>query len=361
MKNIASLELKTNFSAILMKWNRDKNDRQMPWKGEEDPYRIWLSEVILQQTRVDQGLSYYNNFISLFPDIHKLAGASDKKIFKAWEGLGYYSRCRNLMATARYISKERNGIFPRSFDEIIALKGIGPYSAAAISSFAFNLPHAVLDGNVYRVLARVFGIDRPIDTTEGRKYFGWLADQLLDQRQPGVYNQAIMDFGAVVCKPVSPLCSSCIFRKRCTALISQSVTELPVKEKIKRTRKRWFYFILPEYKNKIAIRKRTEKDIWQDLFEFPLIEMDGIYEVKRILREAERKKWISKKEYEVLSVSALFKQQLTHQAITGQFIRVKLKAEPSLNHNWIWVTKGRIRKYSFPRLINQYKQEILIR
>ena len=198
------------FSRILQKWNREKNTRQMPWKGEKDPYKIWLSEIILQQTRVEQGLNYYNNFIKTFPDVHKLAKAPEEKIFKLWEGLGYYTRCRNLIASARYISKELKGKFPDTYEEIKALKGVGPYTAAAISSFAFNLPHAVVDGNVFRVLARIFGISTPIDSTEGKKKFTELANKLLDKKQPGFYNQAIMDFGAVICKPAPCLQSLCV-------------------------------------------------------------------------------------------------------------------------------------------------------
>ena len=191
----------------------------MPWKGEKDPYKIWLSEIILQQTRVEQGLNYYHRFIKTFPDVHQLGKAPDAKVFKLWEGLGYYTRCRNLIATARYISKELNGEFPAAYDEIKALKGIGPYTAAAISSFAFNLPHAVVDGNVFRVLSRIYGIQTPIDSTEGKKYFTRLANEKLDKELPGVYNQAIMDFGAIVCKPASPLCGDCVFNKICFAFV----------------------------------------------------------------------------------------------------------------------------------------------
>ena len=195
----------------------------MPWKGEKDPYRIWLSEIILQQTRVEQGLSYYNNFIRTFPDIHKLAKAQDTTIFKLWEGLGYYTRCRNLIATARYISKELKGKFPSSYEDILALKGIGPYTAAAISSFAFNLPHAVVDGNVFRVLARIFGIDIPVDSAAGKNFFTILANELLDAKQPGLFNQAIMDFGAVQCKPAAPLCTTCVFKKTCAAFLQNKI------------------------------------------------------------------------------------------------------------------------------------------
>lgn len=326
----------------------------MPWKGESDPYKIWLSEIILQQTRVEQGLNYYNNFIKTFPDLNKLAKASDEKIFKMWEGLGYYTRCRNLIATARYISKERKGKFPDTYEEIKALKGVGPYTAAAISSFAFNLPHAVVDGNVFRVLARVFGIDKPVDTSEGKKYFAPLADKLLDKNQPGLYNQAIMDFGAVVCKPVTPLCSECIFRKNCYALLNKKVNELPVKKKKIIIRKRWFYYLILEYKNKIAIRQRIDKDIWQDLYEFPLIETANEVDANNILLEAEKKKWLLKKGYELLSVSPLLKQQLSHQLISGQFIRLNLKKKPQLYNDWQWVLKNRIGKHALPQFINQY-------
>ena len=329
----------------------------MPWKGENNPYKIWLREIILQQTRVEQGLSYYDNFIKTFPDIDKLAKAADKKIFKLWEGLGYYTRCRNLIATARYISKKRKGKFPVAYEEIKALKGVGPYTAAAISSFAFNLPYAVLDGNVYRVLARLFGINKPVDATEGKKYFASLAEELLDKKQPGLYNQAIMDFGAVVCKPVSPVCSDCIFRKSCYAFLNNKLHELPVKKKKINIRKRWFYYLVLEYKNEIVIHQRTGNDIWQQLYEFPLIETAKEVDVKNILQEAEKKKWILKKGYEAPSFSPAYKQQLSHQLIAGQFIKLRVKKKLPLSNDWFWVTKSKMLKYAFPQFINQYLRE----
>lgn len=329
----------------------------MPWKGEKDPYKIWLSEIILQQTRVEQGLNYYNNFVSTFPDIHKLAKAPDGKVFKLWEGLGYYTRCRNLITTAKYISKELKGNFPNKYEDIKALKGVGPYTAAAVSSFAFNLPHAVVDGNVFRVLARIFGIDKPIDSTDGKKYFTALADELLDKKQAGLYNQAIMDFGAVLCKPAAPLCSTCVFKKQCVAFLHNKVNELPVKEKKITIKKRWFYYLVLEYKNEIAIRRRTEKNIWQDLYEFPMIETDGDTPVKKILQQAEKKSWLTKNSYELLVVSPLYKQQLSHQLIAGQFIKVKLKKKPAAKNNWQWLGKNKMGKYAFPQFINQYLKE----
>ena len=358
MKKTLKQELKNRFSGILLKWNREQNNRQMPWKGEKDPYKIWLSEIILQQTRVEQGLNYYNNFIKTFPDVHKLAKAADEKIFKLWEGLGYYTRCRNLIATARLISKERKGKFPDTYEEIKALKGIGPYTAAAIASFAFNLPHAVVDGNVFRVLARVFGIDKPVDSTEGKQFFTALANELLDKKQPGLYNQAIMDFGAVVCKPAKPLCGQCVFKNNCTAFRDNRVHELPVKEKKTLIRKRWFYYLVPEYQQEMAICQRNEKDIWRELYEFPLIEAKKELKQKNILQQAEKKGLLSKGNYEVMAVSSRFRQQLSHQLIAGQFIQVKLKKKPALKKDWFWVARKKIVRYTFPKFINQYLQEV---
>jgi len=283
--------LEKNFSTLLLKWNNTENDREMPWKAEKNPYRIWLSEIMLQQTRVEQGLNYYHRFISEYPDIKKLAAAPDTAVFKLWEGLGYYSRCRNLLATARFIADELDGKFPDSYEEILKLKGIGPYTAAAISSFAFNLPHAVVDGNVFRVLARVFGIFTATDSTEGKKYFTALANQLLDKKKAGIYNQAIMDFGATVCKPMAPRCSHCPFNKVCYAYLNKKINELPVKEKKISIRKRWFYYLVLEHKDQLAVRERTAKDIWQQLYEFPMIENAQDIEQEKVLAKAEKQNW----------------------------------------------------------------------
>ncbi len=326
----------------------------MPWKGEKDPYKIWLSEIILQQTRVEQGLDYYRRFIDRFPDVHKLANAKDQVIFKLWEGLGYYTRCRNLIAAARYISKELKGKFPSTYEDINALKGVGPYTAAAISSFAFNLPHAVVDGNVFRVLSRVFGIEHPVDSTAGKKYFTKLANELLDQKYPGIYNQAIMDFGAVVCKPASPQCSACTFNKTCFAFLNKKENELPVKEKKINIKKRWFYYLVIEGENEIAIQQRTGKDIWNQLYEFPLIEKEWETPFESILRGAEKLGWLAKNKYEMLAISPLFKQQLSHQLIAGQFIRIKLRKRNTALVRMHWIKTTQLKKFAFPKFINQY-------
>jgi A/G-specific adenine glycosylase len=263
------------FRKTLLNWNRQKNLRQMPWKGEKDPYKIWLSEIILQQTRVDQGLRYYNSFITEFPDVGQLAMAEDERVFKLWEGLGYYSRCKNLLATARFIHFEKGGRFPESYEDILALKGVGPYTAAAIASFAFSLPYAVVDGNVYRVLARIFGISIPSDSTEGKKQFAQLAQQLLDVRQPAAANQAMMDFGAAVCKPQNPACGHCPFSKYCIAFKTGMVQQLPVKEKTLRIRRRWLCCLVCGYDGKLYIRKRPPGDVWENLHEFLCAEAAG--------------------------------------------------------------------------------------
>lgn len=342
-----------HFTDILQKWNREKNTRQMPWKGEKDPYKIWLSEIILQQTRVDQGLNYYNNFIKTFPDVQKLAKAPEEKVFKLWEGLGYYTRCRNLIASAKYISKELNGKFPHTYEQIKALKGVGPYTAAAISSFAFNLPHAVVDGNVFRVLARIFGISTPIDSTEGKKKFTELATRLLDKKKPGLYNQAIMDFGAIICKP-APVCSQCVFKKKCFAFLNNKINKLPVKGKRPSVKKRWLYYLVLEHEGETAIRQRTGKDIWQQLYEFPMIEVDKEQDLKTILSQTQKNGLLQKKNYDVVSVSPPYTQQLSHQLITGQFIEIKLKKKPSLKNDWRWLDKSKLKKFAFPRFINYY-------
>ena len=328
----------------------------MPWKGEKDPYKIWLSEIILQQTRVEQGWSYYEKFIAAFPTVMHLAKAEDEKVFKMWEGLGYYTRCKNLIATAHKIASDYKGKFPNTYDAIKALPGIGPYTAAAVSSFAFNAPHAVVDGNVQRILARYFGIATPIDTTAGKKEFQTLAQSLLQPDEPGTYNQAIMDFGAVVCKPQNPLCSDCVMNKACEAFKQQTVTQLPVKQKAIIRKERWLYYFIIEQKGKWYIKQRTGKDIWENLFEFVLFEspkaVDDITPKLPFL-----KKLMNGSQYQLESISRMYRQQLTHQTIHGRFIKIKVsEALPTLS-NYLLIDKKQVANYAFPRFITTFLGE----
>jgi len=344
------------FSRLLLVWNRKKNSRQMPWKGEKDPYKIWLSEIILQQTRVEQGLKYYQNFIKAFPTIHQLANTPDKEIYKLWEGLGYYTRCKNLITTSRYIANKLKGKFPETFHELKKLKGIGPYTASAIASFAFDQPHAVVDGNVFRVLARTFGINKPIDTAVGKKTFTNLANDLLYKKQPGLYNQAIMDFGAVICKPIAPSCQNCPFNKTCYAYINESINRLPVKEKKIRIKKRWFNYFMLEYNNRIIIRQRTKKDIWQQLFEFPMIESESEKSPENLL-SSDNNGLVKKNLFDIIEISPLYKQQLSHQLILARFLKVHLKKKTPIVSGYHWVKKQQLFHYAFPRIIRTYMHE----
>ncbi len=323
----------------------------MPWKGEKDSYKIWMSEIILQQTRVEQGLAYYNKFIKHYPTIAKLAKAKDEEVFKLWEGLGYYSRCKNLLFTARTIVEKYNGKFPENYDDILDLKGIGKYTAAAIASFAFNRPYAVVDGNVFRVLSRVYGIDKPIDSTDGKKYFEAFAQKLLDKNQPALYNQAIMDFGATICKPKLPECITCVFKGSCVAFKENKISVLPIKQKKLTTQIRWFYYYIFTYKNQVLITKRTSKDIWQSLHEFYLIEVQEKLDDKKIKTKLE--KILDKEKFEIISISKEQQQKLTHRVIKGNFIKIELKKKIEIE-NYFWVDKNEISKYSFPKFINSF-------
>ena len=321
------------FTKTLLQWNEADNNRPMPWKGEIDPYKIWLSEIILQQTQVKQGWGYYERFITNYPTIQQLAAAKDEAVFKLWEGLGYYNRCKNLLFTARFITDNFNGIFPNKYDDIVALKGVGPYTAAAIASFAFNLPYAVVDGNVFRVLSRVFGIDTAIDSTKGKQAFTELANKILDQQQPGIYNQAIMDFGATVCKPFAPLCSTCTLQNSCVAYQKGSVNLLPIKEKVLTKKNRWLYYFIIECNGQVLVHKRAANDIWQSLYEFYILEANE----QQYWDETIVSQWFRQQlgitDLTVINISAMQKQLLTHQQIKGQFIKVQLNAIPNTLQN----------------------------
>ncbi len=346
------------FSVALLKWDKVKNDRIMPWKGEKDPYRIWLSEIILQQTRVEQGTAYFQEFVTRFPTIHDLAKATDDEVFKLWEGLGYYSRCRNLIQTARFISEQLSGDFPNTLEGLKQLKGVGGYTAAAIGSFAFGLPYAVVDGNVLRVLSRVFGVPEPIDQRLGREKLDKIAQELIDVSNPGLYNQAIMDFGATVCKPKQPICTDCPFAGRCIALKETKQSFYPVKSPKKASRNRWFYYLLLEHADGFCVRQRTEKDIWQDLYEFILIESEHVQTEDEITQHGY---WgLTKKEFlrAKRTVSDEMIHVLTHQRIHCRFVHQVVKSKIQLD-GYHWVSNSQFKQLPFPRMITRYLESMI--
>ena len=352
-----SIANKKFFSTQLLHWNRLKNRRAMPWKGELDPYKIWVSEIILQQTRVQQGLVYYERFIKAYPDVKSLALAPEQAVFKLWEGLGYYSRCRNLIATARFIHEKLNNKFPEEYNDILSLKGVGSYTASAIASFAFNKPYAVLDGNVFRVLSRFFAITIPINTTEGKKYYGHRAQLLLNKKNPAEYNQAIMDFGAVICKPAQPLCGQCPLQKKCAAYLSGMVSVLPVNEKVTRQRERFFNYLVVEYQNKFYVSQRTGRDIWQSLFQFILIETDSLLDKKEFLKQPQFLTTIETSQIVDILVSESYSQKLTHQLIRGRFYRIKINAPLVNAKGYKLVSEKQLSQLAFPKFITSYLED----
>lgn len=266
------LSSQEEFSKLLIAWYF-RNKRDLPWRQTKDPYKIWLSEIILQQTRVEQGMPYYFKFLEAFPTVFELAAAPEQQVLKLWQGLGYYSRARNLHATAQVIVKQYQGEFPKTYKELLALKGVGDYTASAIGSICFDLPTAVVDGNVYRTLSRIYGITTPIDSSKGIKEFKELAQTLIDNTRPGTFNQAIMEFGARQCTPKSPNCENCIFKDSCVALAKGQISKLPQKQgKIKVTKRYLNYLVVQTELGKTKLQQRTQKGIWQNLYEFPNVE-----------------------------------------------------------------------------------------
>lgn len=347
----------TFFTKQLMHWHSAHNNRSLPWKEEKDPYKIWLSEIILQQTRAAQGLPYYLRFTEAYPTVQHLAAAQDEDAFRLWQGLGYYNRCKNMLATARIITGNLNGHFPNTYEGLLDLKGIGPYTAAAIASFAYGLPQAVVDGNVYRVLARYFGIDTPFDTAEGKKEFAALAQQLLDVPDSAGYNQAIMDLGATVCTPALPKCSKCPLQAKCTAFRQGTVQLLPVRSKKQAVRNRYFHYLLLVDGDAVWIRKRDGKDIWQNLHEPYLVEYDAPLDTKALAGHSSFGSLGVKTEpvYE-----GMLKQKLTHQLIETRFFTVQLKTTANRHlEGGNWVKFSDLKKLAFPKTIVSFLEKKL--
>ena len=344
----------SGFGILLMRWHRLLNHREMPWKGEKDPYRVWLSEIILQQTRVEQGWGYYERFLSAYPDLPSLAAAPDRDVFKLWEGLGYYSRCRNLLETARRVVADLGGSFPSTYEGILSLKGVGPYTASAIASFAFGLPYAVVDGNVLRVLARVFGVDGPIGTSASRRLFEGMAASLLDREDPGGYNQAIMDFGAVVCKPVSPACGSCVMRDICVAYRTGRVGELPVRRERPSRRRRWMYYAEVLSDGCVLVREREGGDIWRNLHELYLIESSARIGKAALLNHPSLLKLTGEGVPDIKGLGPEYVHLLTHQELRGRFLCMDIgRGKPPVD-GYRWVSGEELSKLAFPKPIAEY-------
>lgn len=346
----------SRFSDILLDWYKI-NKRDLPWRETTDPYRIWISEVILQQTRVAQGYDYFLRFIHRFPDVKTLAEADEDEVMKYWQGLGYYSRARNLHTAAKSIT----GKFPDTYEGVRALKGVGDYTAAAICSCAYNLPHAVVDGNVYRVLSRYLGIDTPIDSTEGKKLFASLADELMDKKQPGLYNQAIMDFGAMQCTPASPNCLFCPLADSCVALAKGLVVKLPVKQHKTKTINRYFNYIYVRMGAHTFLNKRNGKDIWKNLFEFPLIETDvEVTEEELLALPAFRSLFADGEVPSVRCMQKNVKHVLSHRIIYANFYEVELAEDSKSFSAYRKVKADELEKYAVPRLIHSYMEKYLV-
>lgn len=333
-----------SFSSVLLAWY-DQNKRDLPWRRTKDPYLIWLSEIILQQTRVVQGLAYYNRFSERFPTPRALAEAPEDEVLKYWQGLGYYSRARNLHAAA----KSMQGEFPRTYEGVRALKGVGDYTAAAVCSIAYDMPYAVVDGNVYRVLARVFGIDTPIDSPASKKQFTELAQKLLDKKRPGDYNQAIMDFGATVCTPAAPQCLVCPLAAVCRALADGRVEQLPVKAQKTKISNRYFHYIYVKQGENTWLHKRGAGDVWQNLYEPPLVETktaDGDYGAAPAYR-----RWFGRKR--ALLRVAPVKHVLSHRVIYADLSEITLSPSAPVPEDFMAIPVRELKKYAVSRLVQK--------
>jgi len=342
------------FSKTLVSWYL-QNKRDLPWRNTTNPYFIWLSEIILQQTRVNQGLAYYLTFIKNFPTVVDLASADEEKVLKLWQGLGYYSRARNLHTSAKYIVNELKGVFPSDYKSLLKLKGVGDYTASAIASICFGKPTAVVDGNVYRVLARYFGINTPINSTAGIKEFKKLAQELIDVSNPANHNQAIMEFGARMCKPQNPDCSMCPLNDSCVALQKKEIKKLPIKDRKIKVRKRYFNYLVVITSNKETIlRKREGKGIWQNLYEFPLIESKAVIDETDLVNHKEFNKLFGSSKLSIRQFNKkLIVHKLSHQHINTQFWIVKINSNDSATIKWT-----AIKNFPVPILIYNFIEEL---
>lgn len=345
----------TQIQAILLNWF-EINKRNLPWRDTPSPYQVWISEIILQQTRVSQGYDYYIRFTEKWPTITDLAQATEEEVLKMWQGLGYYSRARNLHRCAKQVVEQHNGEFPADFEALKKLQGIGDYTAAAIASIAFNLPCAVVDGNVYRVLSRLFDIDTPININEGQRLFAQLADTMLNRELPGLHNQAMMEFGALHCVPKNPDCQNCVLQVNCLSAAHGTVDERPVKlDKVKVTT-RYFNYLVIKVNGGIYLHKRSGNDIWKNLYDFPLIESKEPLSIEQVVSSDEFRQIVGHEEFIIGKVSPIYTHKLTHRTIIAQFIEIKLSKEMcDIQTKNIFLAREKdVANYPIPRLIDLY-------
>ncbi len=341
------------FSKALMPWYTE-HQRPLPWRRTRDPYHIWLSEVILQQTRVEQGRPYWQRFVDTYPTVEALAAASEDAVLKLWQGLGYYSRARNLRAAAQQVVQDHGGRFPKDHQLLLQLKGVGDYTAAAIGSIAFGSAEPVVDGNVYRVLARVFGIDTPIDSTQGRKEFRALAARLLDVSRPGEHNQAVMELGATVCTPLSPRCGECPLARKCIARAADRIAQLPVKASRTTVRTRYFNYLHIGSGTTLYLHKRLGRDVWQGLWELPLMESNAPLNRTALVRRCNKHlggRW------EVLNSKGPVKHVLSHQLIMATFWHVRPPSDFMPPAEWQAVKDPERSGHAVPRVVERYLLE----
>jgi len=345
---------KRYFSLKIVDWYL-RHKRDLPWRDTKDPYKIWLSEIILQQTRVLQGLPYYNRFIEKYPNVFSLANAPEQEVLRLWQGLGYYTRARNLHKCAKTVVMEFNGKFPENSIGLKKLPGIGEYTAAAIASFSFGEPIAVVDGNVFRVLSRIYGIDTPINSPAAKKEFSALANQLISTSQPDLHNQAMMEFGATLCTPKNPSCSNCPFQQVCHAYKNDLQQHLPVKEKSKASRKRYLNYLVFDKGGALIMKKRIAKDIWHGLYDFPLLEEQKAVSIKKLLKGISVAHKIAENK---IVVSPLYKHILTHQTIYCRFVVINSKKIPAgIEKGAKFYSPAQIADLPKPVLITKFLEE----
>ena len=352
------MEKQLEISYLLRSWYQE-NKRELPWRNASDPYVIWISEIILQQTRVAQGMDYFYRFMERFPDVASLAQADEDEVLKYWQGLGYYSRARNLHAAAKEIMQRFGGTFPSRYADVISLKGIGEYTAAAIVSFAWNQPYPVVDGNVFRVLSRLLAVDVPIDTSKGKKTFTELAGYLMDPQHAGEHNQAVMELGALQCVPQHPDCAMCPLNAHCAAYAAGRVADFPVKQHKMKTRNRYFHYFYIQYKGTTWITRRGKKDIWEGLYEFPLIETERPMDFAELQQTAAfRRLFDGAGDLSVSVDLSDVKHVLSHQVLYAAFYRVEIAKENRALRGFLRSPFSDIDRYAVPRLIHLYLERL---